>query len=67
MIITSNDVANGLYVRQKYLKELIMKIVSDPVQSCENLQALTTELIEVQEMSRNLKRGAMYELREVTE
>lgn len=67
MIITSNDVANGLYAREKYLKEQIMKIVSDPVRSCENLQALTSELIEVQEMSCKVKRGAMYELREVSE
>ena len=67
MIVTSNDVKNGLYEREKYLKEQILRIVQDPVRSNDTLVALAQQLVDTQNMYRSIPAGKKFKLVEVTE
>ena len=67
MIVTSNDVKNGLYEREKYLKEQILRIVQDPVRSDDTLVDLAQQLVDTRNMYRSIPAGKTFKLVEVTE
>lgn len=67
MIVTSNDVKNGLYEREKYLKEQILRIVQDPVRSNDTLVDLAQQLVDTQNMYRSIPAGKKFKLVEVTD
>ena len=67
MIVTSNDVKNGLYEREKYLKEQILRIVQDPVRSDDTLVDLAQQLVDTQNMHRSIPAGKTFTLVEVTD
>ena len=67
MIVTSNDVKNGLYEREKYLKEQILRIVQDPVRSNDTLVDLAQQLVDTQNMYRSIHAGKKFKLIEVTD
>ena len=65
MIVTSNDVKNGLYEREKYLKEQILRIVQDPVRSDDTLVDLAQQLVDTRNMYRSIPAGKTFKLVEV--
>lgn len=67
MIVTSNDIKNGLYEREKYLKEQILRIVQDPVRSNDTLVDLAQQLVDTQNLYRSIPTGKTFKLVEVAE
>lgn len=67
MILTSNDVKNGLYEREKYLKKQILDIVQDPIKSRDDLVSLSQQLVDTQAMYRSIPADKKFKLVEVTE
>lgn len=67
MIVTSNDVKNGLYEREKYLKKQILSIVQDLIKSDDTIVDLAQQLVDTQNLYQSIPAGKTFKLVEVTD